>query len=57
MVERFHRRRFFLVESALFRYLMLKLTIFAGRLLCDLDHNKFSFWKEMMKEETYDESL
>ena len=36
---------------------MLQLKIFAVRLLCDLDHNKFSFWKEMMKEESYDESL
>jgi len=46
VAERFHRERFFLVASVLFRYLMLKLKIFAGRLLCDLDHNKFSFCKE-----------
>ena len=46
MVERFHRWRFFPVANVLFRYLMLKLKIFPGRLLCDLDHNEFSFCKE-----------
>ena len=36
----------FLVASVLFKYLMLKLKIFAGSLLCALDHNEFSLCKE-----------
>ena len=36
MVERFHRWKFFLVASVLFRYLMAKLKIFAGSFFCIL---------------------
>ena len=39
----------FLVASVLFKYLMLKLKIFAGSLLCALDHNEFSLREELSR--------
>ena len=46
MVERLHRWMFFLVGRVLFSYLIVKLKMFAGSLLCALDQSELSFCRE-----------
>ena len=48
VAERPHEWRFFILESVLLSYLMVKLKIFADSLLCVLDHSELSFWKECL---------
>ena len=49
VVERLHRWRFFLVGRVLFRYLIVKLKLFAGSLLFALDHSGLSFCREYLR--------
>ena len=49
MVERLHKLRFYLVGRVLFRYLMVKLNMVAGSLLCALDHSELSFCREFSR--------